>query len=44
MLQMSGAVDKIWKGSFKIDMCFSYGDDAKGKDRAQKRDEFEQEM
>jgi hypothetical protein len=27
MQQMSWAVDKICMGSFKIDMCFSYGDE-----------------
>ncbi len=27
MKQTSWAIDKIWKGSFKIDMCFAYGDE-----------------
>ncbi len=27
MQQTSWAIDKIWKGSFKIDMCFTYGDE-----------------
>ena len=27
MQQTSWAIDKIHRGSFKIDMCFSYGDD-----------------
>jgi hypothetical protein len=27
MQQMSWAVDKICKGSFKIDMCFTYSDE-----------------
>ena len=27
MQQKSWAVNKIWKGSFKIDVCFSYGDE-----------------
>ncbi len=27
MQQTSWAIDKICRGSFKIDMCFSYGDD-----------------
>jgi hypothetical protein len=27
MLQTSWAIDKICRGSFKIDMCFRYGDD-----------------
>ena len=27
MRQTSWAIDKIGMGSFKIDMCFSYGDD-----------------
>jgi hypothetical protein len=25
--QTSWAIDKIWVGSFKIDMCFAYGDE-----------------
>ncbi len=27
MPQTSWVIDKIWKGSFKIDMCFTYGDE-----------------
>jgi hypothetical protein len=27
MQQTSWAIDKIWKGSFKIDTCFTYGDE-----------------
>ncbi len=29
MQQTCWAINKIWKGSFKIDMCFTYGDEDK---------------
>jgi hypothetical protein len=30
MQQTSWAIDKIWKGLLKFDMCFSYGDEDRG--------------